>query len=166
MVSLREASEKDIDALHEIYSHETVSPNMGFDPCSRDEFEEIYREFSTAGQILVGEDHHGVMAVCLVNRRKFRLRHSAYVGSLAVHFSAQGSGVGREFFGSIIDQLIDEGFSRIELLVATDNKIAIEFFQKLGFEVEGTHIDYFSRAGSDSLFSEHTMALLTSRNPG
>lgn len=165
MIAVRRASERDIGGLYEIYSHESVSPYLGFDPCSRSEFNEIFDELSKGGELLVGEDDRGIVAVCQIVRRKRRLSHSVYLGSLAVRPDEQGKGVGKEFFGDIVARLLREGFSRIELLVAADNARAIEFFEGFGFVVEGTHSDYFSRAGSDLLFSEHTMAYIKSRRP-
>ena len=163
MISVRKASQEDIGPLYEIYSHSSVAPNMGFDPCSRGEFDEIYKELSSGGGLFVGEDQRGVVAVCRVVRKNRRLRHSAYIGALAVRHSAQGGGVGKEFFRSIFLRLTEDGVSRIEVLVAADNDRAIQFFREFEFEIEGTHDDYFSREGSDLLFCEHTMAYVKSR---
>lgn len=155
---LRVAEKKDIDDLYLIFSHESVSPNMGFDPCSRIEFEEIFYELTSGGELIIEENDQGVVAACKVARRARRLRHSAYIGSLAVRSSLQGEGLGRIFLGNIISSLKNEGLTRLELLVAADNLKAIGLFASFGFLVEGTHKNYFSRAGSDLLFNEHTMA--------
>ena len=155
---VRIATNNDIDALYDIYSHKSVAPNMGFDPCSRDEFEEIFSELMSGGEVLVNEFEGDVVAVCKVIRRAHRLRHSAYIGSLAVHCSHQDKGHGKEFFDNIIHQLKSEGLTRLELLVGTDNHKAINFFKAFGFVTEGTHKNYFSRQGSNQLFNEHTMA--------
>lgn len=155
---MRVAKKSDADDLYEIYSHESVSPNMGFDHCSRIEFNEVFSELISGGELIVKEIDQGVIAVCKVIRRTRRLRHSAYIGALSVHYSQQGNGIGREFLANIIKQLKNEGFSRIELLVAADNIKAIKLFESFGFVIEGTHKNYFSRSGSNELFSEHTMA--------
>jgi L-phenylalanine/L-methionine N-acetyltransferase len=155
---MRRAESNDIDRLYEIYSHESVAPNMGFDPCSGEEFKEIFSELNFGGVLTVYEREQKIVAACKIIHRGRRLRHSAYIGALAVHYGCQGMGVGKEFFGKILDDLKAEGFSRIELLVAADNKLAIKFFKGFGFAIEGTHKNYFSRAGSDQLFDEHTMA--------
>jgi len=155
---MRVANTTDIDGLYEIYSHATVAPNMGFDPCTRKEFDEIFIELTSGGELIVDECENGVIAACKVVHHTRRLRHSAYIGSLAVHYSVQSSGIGKDFFSNIINKLKGEGLTRLELLVATDNLKAIEFFKKFGFVIEGTHKNYFSRRGSSGLFSEHTMA--------
>lgn len=155
---MRVANESDIDDLYVIYSHDTVSPNMGFDPCSRSEFSKIYSELTSGGELIVEESDSAIIAVCKVIRRTRRLRHSVYIGSLAVHYSQQGKGIGKTFFGNIINQLKSEGVTRVELLVAADNVNAIRFFESFGFVIEGTHKNYFSREGSSQLFNEHTMA--------
>lgn len=159
---MRVARKQDLDQLYGIYSHDAVSPNMGFDPCTKEEFVEIFQELLLGGDLLVKEREEQIVAVCKVIRRKRRLRHSVYIGSLAVAAPVQGEGVGSNFFKEITDRLKAEGFSRIELLVAADNTKAIKFFEKFGFQIEGTHKDYFSRVGCESLFSEHTMAWVNS----
>lgn len=155
---MRKAKETDIHDLYAIYSHESVSPYMGFDPCTLNEFTHLFSELESGGEFIVEETNQNVVAVCKVTRRTRRLRHSAYIGSLAVHISQQGKGLGKEFFGSIIGQLKNEGLTRLELLVAADNTKAIKLFSSFGFVIEGTHKCYFSRSDSNELFSEHTMA--------
>ena len=156
--AVRLADTEDIDDLYQIYSHESVSSNMGFDPCSRAEFDEIFSELSSGGELLIEENDQGIVAVCKIVRRNRRLRHSAYIGSLAVQPAQQGKGFGRAFLRDLLDSLKGEGLTRLELLVAADNEKAIALFSSFGFEIEGTHKNYFSRAGSDLLFGEHTMA--------
>lgn len=159
---MRLAQIKDAEELYTLYSHESVSPNMGFDPCSRSEFEAIFSELTTGGHLIVKEMDQRIVAVCKIIRRTQRLRHSAYIGSLAVVSAEQGKGVGRAFFGKTIELLRSEGFTRLELLVAADNEKGISLFRSFGFQIEGTHRSYFSRAGTDALFAEHTMAWVQS----
>ena len=157
---MRIADKSDIDQLYGIYSHESVSPFMGFDPCSRKEFEELFPELLEGGELCVLEEGKEIIAVCKIVRRKHRLKHSAYIGSLAVKHTHQNQGVGNQFFSDALSLLKSEGLKRVELLVAADNDVAIKFFKRFGFVVEGTHNNYFSRAGSSELFAEHTMAWL------
>ncbi|WP_062260544.1 GNAT family N-acetyltransferase [Endozoicomonas arenosclerae] len=159
VASIRTATDADRDSLYSIYSAPSVAPNMGFDPCSRAAFDDIVCELESTGELLVLENHSkSIDAVCKISRRGHRLRHSAYIGSLAIHPEKQSQGVGRHFFKTITDQLKQEGYTRLELLVAADNLRAISFFQSFGFEIEGTLKQYFSRSGYDELFDEHIMA--------
>ena len=61
---------------------------------------------------------------------------------------------------TILELLKAEGMRRVEILVASDNSRAIGFFESLGFEIEGTLRNYFSRGSSRELFDELVMALL------
>ncbi|WP_163831830.1 GNAT family N-acetyltransferase [Spartinivicinus ruber] len=155
---MRKAEVTDIEDLYEIYSDESVAPNMGFDPCSRQEFDEIYLELISGGELIVEEGSMGIEVVCKVIRRTRRLNHSVYIGSLAVNPKFQGKGIGKKFFSELLSKLKGEGYTRIELLVASDNQRALSFFRSFGFEIEGTLRNYFSRAGSEKLFNENIMA--------
>ena len=156
----RIASESDIGALHAIYMHESVISYMGFDACSLDQFRSIFRELRSGGDLLVFEENDAIVGVCNVIRRRHRLKHVAYIGSLAVRPDCSGRGVGRAILTIVLNMLRDEGFRRVELFVASDNARAIGLFRSLGFEIEGTLRKYFSRGSSKKLFDEHVMALL------
>ena len=156
----RIASESDLEPLHAIYMHESVNPYMGFDACSLDQFRSIFRELRSGGDLLVFEENGGMVGVCNVTRRRHRLKHVAYIGSLAVRPDCSGQGVGRAILTTVLNMLREEGFRRVELLVASDNARAIGLFRSLGFEIEGTLRRYFSRGASKELFDEHVMGLL------
>lgn len=156
----RIASELDVEPLHAIYTHESVNPYMGFDACSLDQFRSIYNELRLGGDLMVFEDSDGIIGVCNVTRRDHRLKHVAYIGSLAVRQDCSGWGVGRAILTTVLNMLKDEGFRRVELFVASDNERAIGLFHSFGFTIEGTLRGYFSRGASKELFDEHVMALL------
>ena len=156
----RIASASDIEPLHAIYMHESVNPFMGFDACSLDQFRTIFHELRSGGDLLVFENDDAVVGVCNVIRRDHRLKHVAYLGSLAVRPDCSGQGVGRAILTTVLNMLRDEGFRRVELLVASDNARAIGLFRSFGFEIEGTLRRYFSRDASKDLYDEHVMALL------
>ena len=157
---MRKAKLDDIDDLYEIYMDESVNPYMAFDPSPRSEFASIFEELCLGGDLLVFEESNEIVGVCKIIRRKLRLRHVAYIGSLAVTSSKQGKGIGKRIMTQVLDMLQTEGFKRIELFVASDNIKTIGFFKSFGFEIEGTLRSFFSREGSDKYFNEHIMALL------
>jgi putative acetyltransferase len=159
---VRLADESDIEKLYDIFSHESVSHNLAFDPCSRAEFEEIFFELKSGGDLLVEEIGEEIVGVCKIIRKTGRLRHSVYIGSLAINYKYQNQGMGKKFFSNIIERLKKEDITRIELFVAADNNKAIKFFKSFGFIIEGTHKNFFSREGSDQLFAEYSMALIES----
>ncbi len=51
---VRLANIEAVDQLYEIYSHKSVSPNMWFDPCYREEFSEIFDKLLFGGDLVVG----------------------------------------------------------------------------------------------------------------
>ena len=59
-----------------------------------------------------------------------------------------------------IDALTAAGVKRIELFAESDNAPALRFYEKLGFEREGTLRKFYKRAGDADYIDEHVMALL------
>jgi putative acetyltransferase len=76
-----------------------------------------------------------------------RRRHAGQIG-IAVRDDWQGKGVGTALMQAAID-LADNwvNLSRLELEVYTDNEPAIKLYQKFGFTIEGTGINYGFRDG-------------------
>src|SRR5512139_2009064 len=76
-----------------------------------------------------------------------RRRHAGQIG-MAVRDDWQGKGVGTALMQAAID-LADKwvNLSRLELEVYTDNEPAIKLYQKFGFTIEGTSINYAFRDG-------------------
>lgn len=133
----RKATTPDIEPLHAIYMHESVSPYLGFDVCSQDEFRTIFRDMREAGDLLVFEDNDTMIGAINVVRREQRPRHVAYLGSLAVRPDRSGQGIGTAIVTTVLNLLQTEGMRRVEILVAKDNAKAIGLFKSLGFAIEG-----------------------------
>ena len=131
-----------LPATHAIYMHESVSPYLGFDVCSQDEFRTIFRDMREAGDLLVFEDNGTMVGAINVVRRKHRLRLVAYLGSLAVRPDRSGQGIGKAIVTTVLNLLQTEGMRRVEILVAKDNAKAIGLFKSLGFAIEGPMRDY------------------------
>jgi len=76
-----------------------------------------------------------------------RRRHVGQIG-MAVRDDWQGKGVGSALMQAAID-LADQwlNLSRLELEVYTDNERALKLYQKFGFAIEGTAIDFAFRDG-------------------
>ncbi|HMR66031.1 MAG TPA: GNAT family N-acetyltransferase, partial [Anaerolineae bacterium] len=60
----------------------------------------------------------------------------------------QGRGVGTALMQAAVD-LADKwlNLTRLELNVFTDNALAIRLYEKFGFTIEGTQVDYAFRDG-------------------
>ena len=77
-----------------------------------------------------------------------RRRHAGSLG-ISVHDGWQGRGVGTALMAGIIE-LADLwlGLTRLELTVFTDNTRAVQLYERLGFEIEGTHRAFALQEGA------------------
>ena len=98
----------------------------------------------------------GQLGLMLITRP--RRRHVGQIG-IAVRDDWQGKGVGTALLATAVD-LADNwlNLTRLELEVQTDNVAAIRLYEKFGFRIEGTHIDYLFRDGR--YVDAHSMARL------
>jgi len=87
-----------------------------------------------------------------------RRRHAGQIG-MAVRDDWHGKGAGSALMGAAID-LADRWLNlmRLELDVYTDNEPAIRLYQKFGFVIEGTLVNYAYRDGQ--FVDTYTMARL------
>lgn len=76
-----------------------------------------------------------------------RRRHAGEIG-MAVRDDWQGKGVGTALMQALVD-LADRwvNLSRLELEVYTDNEPAVRLYQKFGFKIEGTAVNFAFRDG-------------------
>ena len=94
-----------------------------------------------------------------------RRRHVGQLG-MAVGDDYQGQGIGTALVEAAID-LADNWLNlrRLELEVFVDNETAIRLYEKLGFTIEGTLVDFAFRNGE--YVDSHVMARLRPvRQPG
>ena len=155
----RKATLNDFEALYETYMDERNNPFMLWEIMERESFLPIVREMIAAGDLYVYEVDGVVAAAYRLTRRQHRLSHVAYLGSFAVHPQFKGTALGTHLMLDLIDDLRSEGVKRLELLVVTDNHKAVEFYMRLGFEVEGMLKGFLKRANSDEYVDELAMAL-------
>ena len=87
-----------------------------------------------------------------------RRRHVGQIG-MAVRDDWHGKGAGTALMGAAVD-LADKWLNlmRLELDVYTDNEPAIRLYQKFGFVIEGTLVNYAYRDGQ--FVNTYTMARL------
>jgi putative acetyltransferase len=91
-----------------------------------------------------------------------RRRHAGQIG-MAVRDDWQGKGVGTALMQAAID-LADNWLNlmRLEIEVYTDNAPAIRLYEKFGFAIEGTLVDFAFRDGQ--YVDTYTMARLRKTN--
>ncbi len=157
---IRRATAEDLTQIYAIYMHEEVVPYLGYDPMPLAQFEPIYRQLLASEIFDVCEVDGQVVAFCKAIRHEGRSHHVALIGPLAVRPDAKGRGIARLMMENIIATMKANGVSRIELMAERDNPRAIAFYEKLGFEHEGTLRKAYKRAADADYTDECMMALL------
>jgi len=84
--------------------------------------------------------------------------------TIAVHPDAQGQGVGKALFKELLRQISEHrpDILRVELIARESNQKAIQFYQKLGFQIEGRFADRI-RSVDGGYESDIPMAWLRNR---
>lgn len=157
---LRFATFSDFDALFEIYMDEKINPFLNFEIMNKERFKDIFDELMNSGQMYVYEYKDKVVATCIGMRQKRRANHVLSLGTLATHPKFQRQGMGTQFMKALIEKVKLEGIKRIDLCAEADNPVALNFYKKLGFQLEGVLKKYFKRPKEQQYIDEHMMALL------
>ncbi|CAF1406408.1 unnamed protein product [Adineta ricciae] len=159
---LRLGTIEDIDALHQIYMHPTVNPYLSFEIMNKEDFLPIFQELIESGKLYIYENTDGaVLATCFVVRQTRRIGHIVYLSTLATNPNYQRQGIGTKFMHELINEIRnDKDIKRIELYAEVDNEIALNFYKKLGFQVEGCLKKYFKRAYENHFVDELVLAMI------
>jgi len=160
MGTRRKTTREDFDHVYKIYMDETVNPFVNFENMSKEAFQPIFEEMIAKDGFQVYELDGEVISALVVNRFQHRLKHLAYIGAFGIKLSYQGRGIGTKIMQELIRDLHSDGVRRIELRVEADNDRAINFYRKLGFQVEGTLQNYMKRAQDIDYVDVHQMGLL------
>ena len=159
---LRLGADKDFDALFPIYMDPSVNPYLSFEIMDEDSFRPIFKELTESGTLYVYENTEGqITATCIVRRYARRCAHVACLTTLATHPKFQRQGIGSKFMRDLIAELRQgKGIERIELYAEADNLTALEFYRKLGFQLEGCMKKYYKRAHDDHYVDELILGLV------
>ncbi|KTD36804.1 GCN5-related N-acetyltransferase [Legionella nautarum] len=158
--TLRLASVSDFDALFEIYMDEKINLFLNFEIMDKKTFREIFDDLMSSGKMYVYEYKENIVATCIVMRQKRRANHVVSLGTLATHPKFQGQGIGTQFMKALIEKIKLDGIKRIDLCAEADNPIALNFYKKLGFQLEGILKKYFKRPKEQQYIDEHMLALI------
>ena len=156
----RLATPQDLEAVFSIYMHEKVVPFLGYDPMPLGQFRPIYKELVESRCFHIYEAEGRVAGFYRATRYPGRVSHVACLGTLAVDPSLHGKGIAHAMVSDGIARLVAEGVKRIELYVESDNAPGLRFYEKLGFEREGTLRKFYKRAGEADFIDDHLLALL------
>ena len=155
---LREAVRSNLEFVYDLYMDEIINPFIAYDPMPLPEFEPIFEQLLEETQLLLWEKEGEPLGMVQIQRGTHRFTHSAHLGGIAIIPRRQNEGLGTELMKEVLDLLRAEKLVRVELCVSADNPRGIAFYKKLGFQIEGTMKQYFSRAGREGFFDEHIMA--------
>jgi len=144
-VQITSAQEHDFEGVYEILMHEGVNPFMNYPVLNREEFREIWNEIAT--KLFLWKSSEEIIGLIVITKGTYRVKHIAYIEKLAINQNLRSRGLGTKFFGFVINSLASQGITKVELGVEVDNLAAIDFYKKLGFEIEGVRKKLLDREG-------------------
>jgi putative acetyltransferase len=158
-IAIRAFESEDIEAFHAVHNHAAVVRDILQPPyISLQERREAVK--STLGERYLTAELDGRIAG-FGDLRLFRdrRRHCGHIG-LAVDPDCWSQGVGAALMSAMIE-LGERWYDikRFELKVFVDNHRAIALYERFGFEIEATHVDFAIRDGEFA--TALTMARLT-----
>ena len=148
MITLRRASEADVDWLVELWRDEDTEPFLRPMDAEgiRAEVERSAREPERFGRLIVEVD--GERAGVMGFEERSDVHRIAHLGGLAVHPDFRGRGVADEAARQLQRYLIFElGFHRLELACYGFNERAIRHSERVGFVREGVKRRTYLRHG-------------------
>ena len=135
------------DAQHMIDFYNVVGGETDFLSFGKNEFNqkvEAYKKFLESTRleqnsiILLATINDEIISIASINSsQKNRIKH---VGTLGIVISEQftGQGLGRKMMEQLIQWATSNGVTtKVSLVTREDNNLAIELYEKLGFEKEG-----------------------------
>ena len=165
-LSIRALAEQDYQAIHEILvSRSVVEGTMRLPHAAERETAE--RLAPRSGTVHLVADIDGCPVGVLELETwpdEPRHRHVGEVNLVAVHPDWACRGAGRALMEAAIE-LADDWLNlrRLSLVVFVDNSVALVMYQRLGFVVEGTMVDYGFKRGK--YIDAHVMARLNGARP-
>ena len=157
---LRKALPEDLDFIYNLYMHPMVNPWLLYEPMSKEDFMEIYRELLARDVKYTFSLNDVSTGMVKLIPNSHRAGHIVYVGGLAIHPRFNGLGYGKQLINEVIGWAAASGFRRLELSVAASNEKAIRLYQQAGFQQEGILKDYTHLRAGDKYIDELMMALL------
>ena len=156
----RLASQRDLDAVYELYMNENANPFLTYDPMEMEEFKTIYNELLSSNTLFVAELKNEVIGTFRLVRKTHRQSDTVYLGGFAVKASQKGKGFGKAMLDHIKNEASGQGIKRIELTVDLHNKAAINLYEKAGFEKEGYIRKSYKLQSTGEYYDEYLMGLI------
>ena len=159
-LNYRFASQGDVDAVYHLFMDEASNPYLTYDPMDRESFKKIYDGLLDTGTLYVVETGAMVIGSFRLIAKQDRQAHTVYLGGFVVDSSMKGQGIGTRILRYIMQLIRDQGKTRIELTVDTENKPAINLYEKIGFVIEGRIRNSYKRFPENRYLDEYLMGLI------
>jgi len=153
---LRPATDTDFDFIYELYMHPQINPFLLYEQMDINDFKQVFDDLTNRNVLFVFEDDGIPTGMCKLVPQQYRNSHIIYLGGIAVHPFFAGKGEGIKMMQEIIEHSKQNGFSRIELSVASINEKAIRLYEKAGFVKEGM-LRKFTYLKSENKFLDEVM---------
>jgi ribosomal protein S18 acetylase RimI-like enzyme len=112
-----------------------------FDPPTED-MVALYREAATRGFSFAAYDGEQVVGIALADAQNWN--RSLWVWEFHVAPSHQGQGIGRQLMERLVESAKAAGLRIIVCETQSTNVPAIRFYRRVGFNVEGIDLSYYS----------------------
>ena len=156
----RLASEKDFDAVYDLYMDKESNPYLTYDPMDRKAFEKVFEELLKTNTLYVAELDNETIGCYRLIPKTFRQAHIIYLGGFVIKSSLKGKGIGTKVLSHIKEEASRNGIRRIELSVSLINEGAINAYKKAGFEIEGKIRMSYRLSDTNQYYDEHLMGLI------
>lgn len=137
---VRVANRDDAEAIRAIYNVEVETSTVTFDltPRSLLEQQQWLAQRSGAHTALVAEVDGIVVGFASLSPYKERPAYATSVeDSVYIHRDHQGTGVGKQLLGHLVDHATAHGFHAMFARIVADHSASIGLHQSLGFDVIG-----------------------------
>lgn len=156
----RKATQNDLQFVHDLYMHPQVNSYLLYEKMDLEQFRPIYEDLLNDGVKYIFEENGTPAGMFKLIRLKHRCSHTAYIGGLAIHPDFAGKGFGVKMMQEIIDLGKENNLLRLELSVGSENKIAQNLYEKVGFEKEGVLRKYTYLVSKGQFLDEIMMSYL------
>ncbi|MEM6812545.1 MAG: N-acetyltransferase [Pseudomonadota bacterium] len=157
---MRLVTSNDFNDVYEIYMDKNNNPYLLHEISDQETFKPIFDGLLKRDQFYAYEIDNEVACICACDYGIARTSHVASLGTLAFKSKYHGKEYAQKFIQSIVNNLQEQGFKRIDLWVEADNPKAQKFYKKLGFKEEARIKNYYKRANYDDYVDEIVMAKL------
>jgi len=157
---IRIATQNDFDFIFALYMHPLNNPWLLYEQMGADEFRPVYNELTARKSLYIYSEDGKDVGMFKLQPMKYRNSHIIYLGGVAVDAGSRQQGVGGRMIAEALEKVREMGFTRIELTVGTENKAAIQLYEKAGFENEGRLKNYSFLKSENRYIDEYVMGLI------